>query len=91
MNKNTGGYFLQKNARRELTGVIRAFTIVRMEQEFICPSCGERTSLFFDLDDGEVQEIETDCIICGGRCQVLASFHYPTQSYDLEIVHDNAD
>ena len=59
-----------------------------MEQEFVCPCCGERTSLYFDFEDGDVQEVESECIFCGGRAWVLASFHYPSHSYELEILNE---
>jgi transcription elongation factor Elf1 len=59
-----------------------------MEQEFICPLCGERTSLYLDFDDGEVQQVVMECILCGGRSSIQASFHYPSHSYDLELVSD---
>ncbi|MBD3257446.1 hypothetical protein GF377_03355 [candidate division GN15 bacterium] len=80
--------FVHRDGQSLLTWLVMVATMSRMEQEFICPLCGERTSLYFDFDDGDVQEVDTECIFCGSRSRVLASFNYPDRAYELEVVSD---
>ncbi len=62
-----------------------------MEQLFVCPLCGEDSSVYIDLDDGDRQELIAECPLCGQKHVVVAQFDYPSSSYQIEVYHEASE
>ncbi len=60
-----------------------------MNLTYSCASCGQKNEAFFELDQGEHQQLVEDCTVCCRPMVITARWNDYSQSIDLEVYQED--